>query len=404
MKKNLLIMMIGMLFIACGDNNMNNVDNNMTRIDDTSKTIETSNDPKESSDGNPVEIKDESYTETIDENSTQTPDENSQETNNDSTENPDENTTDTTPVYTDNTDSNSTDTIEDNATATTDDNSSRSYFLQKTGQKISYSAKDDGATQIGASREYVKNDSVVEDSVKGLIWQDSSDVTTKSYTKSEAYNYCATLTLDSYSDWRLPSLQEMMSLTDYSTTSPALDSVFESTINRYFWVSTVCPVCSDVTFGVSEANGEFARFTNDNKLQARCVRGDKIAEGKYTRDDSNELVSDSQRGLLWQDGDTLAMEQTRDFSEALTYCSELEFGGYSDWRLPNVIEIRSVFDFEATHGSISSTFLHKSGAYWSSTTSAESITKAWSADFTYAKSTLSDKTKKIYTRCVRDLQ
>ena len=79
---------------------------------------------------------------------------------------------------------------------------------------------------------------VVTDSVTGLIWQDNETV---ERTWVEAISYCESLTLEGNIDWRLPNIKELLSIVDYSTSNPAISSVFQNTIISYpfrYWSST----------------------------------------------------------------------------------------------------------------------------------------------------------------------
>ena len=58
--------------------------------------------------------------------------------------------------------------------------------------------------------------------------------------------------------------------------------------------------------------------------------GGDITAG-FSRDDAKNVVTDSVYKLMWQDGKDIF---ERAYDEAVKYCENLNFAGYSDWRLP----------------------------------------------------------------------
>jgi hypothetical protein len=57
---------------------------------------------------------------------------------------------------------------------------------------------------------------------------------------------------------------------------------------------------------------------------------------------SGEIVTDSKTKLMWQDNAD-ASTVTRNWQGAIDYCESLNFGGYNDWRLPNIRELQSKY-------------------------------------------------------------
>jgi len=75
-------------------------------------------------------------------------------------------------------------------------------------------------------------DGTVTDSTTGLTW--SKDTLAKDVTHEQA--------LEKLSEgWRLPTVQELFSLTDHSREDPAIDTdVFPGTESDWYWTSTPC--------------------------------------------------------------------------------------------------------------------------------------------------------------------
>jgi hypothetical protein len=61
----------------------------------------------------------------------------------------------------------------------------------------------------------------------------------------------------------------------------------------------------------------------------------------FIRDNTKLVVNDTKTGLMWQDD---AVGSTMTWANAITTCESLTLGGYSDWRLPNIRELKSIVD------------------------------------------------------------
>lgn len=279
--------------------------------------------------------------------------------------------------------------------------------IYKTGQITSYINYDDGFYHLGLDRNYTKNGSIVHELNKNLYWQDDADVNGTLYTQSEANSYCASLVLDNFDDWRLPTFQELSSLVDYSDPISGLNRAFENVANGYFWTDTPCPVCKEKSFAVAEKNGGYYSMDNSSEFHARCIRSDnKAVKNDFVRDDSAEVVVDNNKKLMWQDGPTLDMEKQGDFKSSIDYCKALTYDNYSDWRLPNILELRSTLDFRgiANDGALNVVFLNRQINNWSSTTTIEDTSKAWDVEYYKATSLPIDKKRNNEnTRCVRSI-
>ena len=77
-------------------------------------------------------------------------------------------------------------------------------------------------------------DGTVTDNVTGLMWQQAVPAT--KYAWADAVAYCPTLTLAGHSDWRLPSIIELVSIVDLGQSKPSINSTyFPSTPSDFFW-------------------------------------------------------------------------------------------------------------------------------------------------------------------------
>jgi hypothetical protein len=122
-------------------------------------------------------------------------------------------------------------------------------------------------------------------------------------------------------------------------------------------------------------------------------------------DNSDGTITDLVTGLIWQKEDD---NITRTWEEAITYCEGLELpAGQTDWRLPNVKELRSIVDNTLYHPSIDQTYFPgTSWHYWSSTYYGicTDTPSAWYVSFSNyfgGRANNEDRLSGLYVRCVR---
>jgi len=90
-----------------------------------------------------------------------------------------------------------------------------------------------------------------------------------------------------------------------------------------------------------------------------------------------DCITDTLTGLVWVRVPVFA---SYTWYTALAYANGLNLCGYTDWRLPNIIELKSVVNSGAAN---TATFLNAQGfnvyanPYWSSTTQAAYPANAW---------------------------
>jgi len=90
-----------------------------------------------------------------------------------------------------------------------------------------------------------------------------------------------------------------------------------------------------------------------------------------------------------------------------TYCENLSFAGYLDWRLPNIRELISIVDHKRYDPAINPNFISRSGPYWSSTTCKIDLNNAydegdaWNVFFLEGNDYWDNKHDGNFVRCVR---
>jgi len=114
-------------------------------------------------------------------------------------------------------------------------------------------------------------DGTVTDNITKLIWEKT--YTTEPLTQTAALTYCATMArTGGYSDWRLPSKIELLSIVDYGRTT-ALNPIFIGPLNPNgdsCWSST--PVAGSASQAWSVVNGQTFTGPTTIKDGVRCVR------------------------------------------------------------------------------------------------------------------------------------
>lgn len=133
--------------------------------------------------------------------------------------------------------------------------------------------------------------------------------------------------------------------------------------------------------------------------------GSAWATGPYV-DHGNQTVTDRATGLMWDQRETSLMN----WQAAMAYCEGLSHASYSDWRLPNRNELQSLIDYTKTTAPLVNVTAFpntSSASYWTSTTTTQSISRAWNLSFANGRvdyvngSGNNTKFTNNYVRCVR---
>jgi hypothetical protein len=116
------------------------------------------------------------------------------------------------------------------------------------------------------------DDGTVNDTSTCLMWQ---QVTAGPMSWEQALTYCEDLSVGGYDDWRLPNRNELQSIIDYSTYSPAINVIaFPDAMSSDYWSSTTYAYSSDnawiVGFDSGNVNGVNSKSSS---LYVRAVRG-----------------------------------------------------------------------------------------------------------------------------------
>jgi hypothetical protein len=123
---------------------------------------------------------------------------------------------------------------------------------------------------------WVKEHHIVKDSHLNLIWQDAVNVKYRKRSWSNANKYCENLTLTKRTEWRLPTLPELLSTIDYSKSSPALVEAFSfSSASGYYWTASTISTDNRYAWYIAIDKGNTYAYSKAEKVLFRCVHDDK---------------------------------------------------------------------------------------------------------------------------------
>ncbi|KHK01057.1 hypothetical protein NY78_3598 [Desulfovibrio sp. TomC] len=112
------------------------------------------------------------------------------------------------------------------------------------------------------------------------------------------------------------------------------------------------------------------------------------------------VVVDTTTGLIWE---KTASAASKSWAEALAYCQNQTVDGYTDWRLPDIMELRTLVDYTKISPAINNTFVGSGTFYWSSSTLKDHPDLAGYVDFTAGTSASDNKTRTdFFVRCLRN--
>ena len=281
--------------------------------------------------------------------------------------------------------------------------------LPDTGQEADFTASpgEDSDYSIFPPAYSVHPNGTLSDLVTGLMWQrlDGGEMTFE-----QAVSYCDSLTLGSYSDWRLPTAIELMSIQNLQQSNPSIDTEsFIASDAEYWWSSETQSNDSNKIWVTNSGGGignhpktETISAGGTHRFHARAVRSVNASVQLISRfnETGDNTVWDAMTDLMWQQ---IAPIDTLTWEEALDYADTAIIGGYSDWRLPTIKEIHSINQVNLINPSIDPEWsgIIEARKWWSSTTLLNDPQKAWYLYSRFGITTYDPKPSKHYVRLVR---
>ena len=270
--------------------------------------------------------------------------------------------------------------------------------------------------------EVKTNDNTLRDRDEGFTWYDPDNTT---YTGTESSQDTADFVeyfngnnevnsgngLCGQSNWRLPTVQELVGISDFSTYAPVVDtSYFPNARTGAFEWSWTADLNSDTEnypnfawlynyetgstrsgsndLGTT-SSGRYVRLVSSSGVVKSYFSDYSSDGGRYT-DHEDGTVSDNRTGLMWMKciygqahnlsdnscGDTGAGAGGT-WQEAFAKAAAINEGvgtfGYTDWRLPNMKELLSLVDLSSFQPPINQTIFPSADgqSQWTSTLSAQ---------------------------------
>ncbi|PKL32227.1 MAG: hypothetical protein CVV45_13835 [Spirochaetae bacterium HGW-Spirochaetae-10] len=132
------------------------------------------------------------------------------------------------------------------------------------------------SSPASTKRTFTRSGATSKDNSTGVIWQAcsmgqtsgsacSGTITTTSWTG--ALTYCEDLNLAGRSDWRLPNINELITLSRQDAASTAYDPTAQ------YWSSTSSPYNSDEAYAISLNFGNVFSVSRNTAYSVRCVTG-----------------------------------------------------------------------------------------------------------------------------------
>ena len=118
----------------------------------------------------------------------------------------------------------------------------------------------------------INENGTVFDNETKLTWQ--REVMDKDVNMEKAKLYARDLRLGNFTDWRVPTIRELLSIVDYTRYNPAIDTdTFPNTPSVWFWSVSPCAYDSGYAWIVSFSYGSSGNYGVSFSNRVRCVRG-----------------------------------------------------------------------------------------------------------------------------------
>jgi hypothetical protein len=148
------------------------------------------------------------------------------------------------------------------------------YYFDGLSGKYYYGAVVDSSAkasskQVAIVRFQDNGDGTVTDNKMNRIWQKDDDGSKRNWSDAQAY--CENLVLGEHNDWVVPSIEELLSIADFSRIFPGLDPVFGWHSGEY-WTRTSRMDVATMAWVVFSDCGTIYGAPKQYSFYVRCVR------------------------------------------------------------------------------------------------------------------------------------
>ena len=109
-------------------------------------------------------------------------------------------------------------------------------------------------------------------------------------------------------------------------------------------------------------------------------KGVELPDPRFS-DNGNGTVTDHLTGLMWVRAPLwlAGNSDTQSWSHAIDYCNSLDYAGHTDWRLPNLRELRSLLAYDRVAPALpmGHPFRAVPSICWTASTAADDTGRAW---------------------------
>ncbi|MCK9197720.1 MAG: DUF1566 domain-containing protein [Syntrophales bacterium] len=210
------------------------------------------------------------------------------------------------------------------------------------------------AKEIGRDGRFITYDNgTVLDTKSNLMWaakDNGGDIGWE-----DAKSYCEKYRRGGYTDWRMPTQDELVGLYDSSTKikhhPPSNICMGNYHLTGMIHLTCCCPWASETR----SSEAAIFDFVTGNRywhpqsigLISRALPVRSVASVRKETErffaNGNGTVTDKKTGLMWADEDN---GSDIGWEDANNYCKYFRAGGYTDWRMPTQDELNTLYDVD----------------------------------------------------------